>query len=111
MAVVRAGDSPDDFRSYYLGAGTTFFVTWSLSGALALAIGPVVPTSWNLGFAVPVMFLGLLVMSVDTWPKLASVVVAVGVTYASGGLPNRLGLLIGSVAGVVGGVAAARWRR
>jgi predicted branched-subunit amino acid permease len=111
MAAVRADDDPADFRSYYLGAGLTFFVTWNLSGALALVAGPAVPTEWDVGFAIPVMFLGLAVMSSDTPPKVVAAVVGALVTYVAAGLPNRSGLLVGSLAGVAAGIVAQRLRR
>jgi predicted branched-subunit amino acid permease len=111
MAALRADDDPADFRSYYLGAGLTFFVTWNLSGALALLVGPAVPTEWNVGFAIPVMFLGLAVMSSDTPPKVAAATVGALVTFMAAGLPNRLGLLVGSLAGVAAGIVLLRLGR
>jgi predicted branched-subunit amino acid permease len=111
LASVRVADDPVDFRSYYLGAGATFFVSWNLIAAASLIIGPEIPTSWNLGFAIPVMFLGLVVMGIDRWPKTVAALVAAGVTYLFAGMPNRSGLLVGALAGIVAGIIASRGRR
>jgi predicted branched-subunit amino acid permease len=110
LSVLRSGDDPDAFRSYYMAAGLTFFVTWNLTGVLALLAGPAVPAEWNLGFAIPVMFLGMAIMSTDTRPKVVAAAVAGLVTFLSAGLPNRSGLLLGSVVGVAAGVIVRRWR-
>jgi elongation factor G len=73
-------------------------------------IGPVVPQSWQLEFAIPVMFVGLVVMGVDRYPKVIAALVGAGTTYLLAGLPNRVGLLIGAAAGIL--VASlSEWRR
>ncbi len=108
LAVLRSDDDPDDFRTYYLAAGLTFWPLWQVSTAAGLVLGPVVPESWQLGFAVPVMFLGLVVMGINSSSKLVAAAVGAAVTFAFAGLPNRAGLLVGSLVGVVAGALAGR---
>jgi predicted branched-subunit amino acid permease len=110
LSLLRMEDDPLDFRSFYLGAGATLFMMWNLVAAVALVIGPQVPASWNLGFAVPVMFLGLVVMGIDRWPKTMAALVAAAVSYLCGGLPNRSGLLVGALAGILAGSIVVRGR-
>lgn len=111
LAATRTHEEPADFRSYYLGAAAVYIVGWNLTTAAGLVLGPQVPPSWQLGFAVPLMFVVLLVSGINRWPKLVAAVAAAGTTYLAAGLPNRTGLLIGGLVGIAAGVVASRWRR
>lgn len=111
LASVRAGDEPDVFRTYYLAAGATFWTLWQATTALGLLIGPVIPSEWKLGFAVPILFVGLVVIGIDHWPKLMAAAVGAGVTYLAAALPNRIGLLVGALVGILAGTVAEVWRR
>ena len=108
LVVLRKDDDPDDFRSYYLAAAATFIFFWNAMVALGLLVGPVVPETWQLEFAVPVMFVGIVVMAIDRYPKAVAALVGAGVSYVSAGLPNRSGLLVGALAGIIAGVLADR---
>lgn len=111
MAVVHKGEDPAFFRRYYLAAGLAFLVFWNAAVALGLVVGPVVPDSWGLEFAIPVMFTGMLVPGLTSRPKWVAALVAAAVTAACAGIPNRGGLLVGAAAGIVAGVLADRVRR
>jgi predicted branched-subunit amino acid permease len=111
LAATRAHEEPDDFRSYYLGAASVYITGWNLTTAIGLLVGPRVPQSWELGFAVPLMFVVLLVIGIDRWPKLVAAAAAAAVTYLTAGLPNRMGLIVGALVGIAAGVTAARLRR
>ena len=110
LVSVRLDDDPETFRNYYLAAGATFWLSWQVTVAVGLFVGPVVPADWNLGFAIPILFIGLVVMGVDKWPKLTAALVGAGVTYLAAGLPSRGGLLVGAFAGIVAGTIAERYR-
>lgn len=110
LSVLRTDDSPADFRTYYLAAGFTFWTLWQITVALGLFIGPVIPEEWNLEFAVPILFLGLIVMGIDKSSKLVAALVGAGVTFLAAGLPNRSGLLVGAMVGIVAGTFAERIR-
>ncbi|HIE22139.1 MAG TPA: branched-chain amino acid permease [Acidimicrobiia bacterium] len=110
LAVLRLDDEPRALRIYYLSAGLTFWLMWQITTALGLVVGPVVPESWQLEFAVTILFLGLIVLSIDKYPKTVAAVVGAGVTFLGSGLPNRSGLLVGALAGVVAGTIAERLR-
>ncbi len=111
LCMLRINDDPRAFRTYYLGVGSTFWLLWLLTTGAGLVIGPVIPTAWRIDFAVPILFLGLLVMGIDRWPKAAAALVAAATAFLAAGLPNRLGLLAGAMAGVVAGVLLERGRR
>lgn len=111
LASARQDRDETTFRTYYLAAGITFWILWQLTTALGLAIGPVVPLEWNLEFAVPILFLGLIVMGIDRSSKVVAALVGAGVTYLTAGLPNRSSLLVGALAGIAAGTIAERSRR
>jgi predicted branched-subunit amino acid permease len=111
LTTIRPEEDPDRFRSHYLAAGVTFWVLWMAVVGLGLLIGPVVPEGWNLEFAIPILFIGLLVVGTETWPEVIAALAGAAVTYLVAGLPNRTGLLVGSVAGVAAGTIAERIRR
>jgi 4-azaleucine resistance transporter AzlC len=111
LTTIRPEEDPDRFRSHYLAAGVTFWVLWMAVVGLGLLIGPVVPEEWNLEFAIPILFIGLLVVGTETWPEVIAALAGAAVTYLVAGLPNRTGLLVGSAAGVAAGTIAERIRR
>ena len=110
LTTVRPEEEPDSFRAYYLAAGATFWILWSIVVALGLLLGPVVPEEWNLEFAIPILFIGLLVLGIDHWAEMVAALAGAGVTYLAAGLPNRTGLLVGAFVGMIAGFAAERLR-
>ncbi len=111
LTIIEADREPEAFRTYYLAAGATFWTLWQITTALGLALGPVVPEEWNLAFAVPLLFIGLIVLGIDRWTKAVAAMVGGGVTFLVAGLPNRTGLLVGALAGIVVGTLLERARR
>lgn len=103
LSVLQADRPPHEFRRYYLTVGLFFFVNWQWATALGMLVGPVVPESWQLGFAPPIMFLGLVLIGVDRAPQAAAALVGGVVALATAGLPDRLGILVGAIAGVAAG--------
>ena len=104
-------DPPDEWRSYYLGGGVFAWITWHVAVGAGLLVGPALPETLDLSFAVPALFLGLLTPSLVRRPALVAAVVAAAGTAAFWRVPNRGGMLIGSLLGVVAGYAAERRER
>ena len=107
-----AGEPTDDARpetierrcSYFLGAGLTLWTAWQASTVAGALLGNAVPDSVPLGFAVPLVFLVLLV---PTLSKLHAVVAA-AVGGAATVIALELGVgplsvMIGAIAGVLAG--------
>lgn len=109
LVALQADRAPDEFRRYYLTAGLFFWVNWQWATALGMVVGPVVPESWQLGFAPPVMFVGLVVIGLTRRPQVVAAVVGAVVGLVFAGLPDRLGILLGALAGVAAGAAAEAW--
>lgn len=107
----EARHDPDAFRHFFLGAGFTFWFLWMLFTGIGLFVGPIVPDAWQLSFAVPILFIGLLAAGADSWHKIVVAAVAAGVTAGLATLPNRSGLLVGAIAGILLGFVIERFRR
>jgi len=111
LATVQQEQEEKWFRTYYLATGFTFWTFWQLTTAIGLAIGPIVPLGWDLEFAIPILFLGLIVMGIDKSSKVVAALVGAGVTYLTASLPNRTGLLIGAMVGIAAGTLMERLSR
>ena len=109
LSIARYADRDLDSterRDYYLGVAVSLWVVWQCCTVLGIVVGARVPDSWGLEFAVPLVFLSLLVPAVTTRPKLVAAVVGGSVAVAGDvfGVPFNLGLIAGGLAGVVAGV-------
>jgi predicted branched-subunit amino acid permease len=67
-----------------------------------------VPDAWGLDFAVPLVFLALLVPRLEDRPTTAAGLAAGVVALAGTGLPYELGLPVAAVVGVGVGLAIER---
>ena len=98
-------------RDYYLGVAVSLWVVWQCCTVLGIVVGARVPDSWGLQFAVPLVFLSLLIPAVSSRPKLVAAVVGGSVAVAGDvfAVPLDLGLIAGGLAGVAAGVVADAW--
>jgi predicted branched-subunit amino acid permease len=87
-------------RWFFLGAGLTMWVPWHIATWVGVLAGAAVPDSWAIDFAIPLMFIALLVPSLRRRADLVGAVVAATIAVAGVGLPLNLGLLVGTTAGI-----------
>lgn len=113
ISVVRFGEVEDPVyrRWFFAGAGLGLWVTWQVFTVVGIVVGAQVPASWSLDFAVPLMFVILLVPTIKGRPELIAAIVGAAVAVAAAGAPYGLGLMIGAVSGVAAGVVAQRVMR
>ncbi len=93
---------------YFLGAGLTLWSGWQVSTALGIFLGAQVPSAWGLDFALPLIFIALVVPALkDRAGSLAAV--AAGVTsILAFGMPYKLGLLTAAFVGIIVGLWSER---
>ncbi len=110
VSIVRYGAVTDPVYKqwYFTGAALALWVTWQISTVVGIVLGAQVPVSWSLDFAIPLVFLVLLVPAIKNRPELVAAVVGGGVAVAAAGAPYGLGLMIGAAGGVIAGVIAQR---
>lgn len=90
-------------RVFYFAAALSFASAWWIGTAVGILFGGDIPDAWEIGFAVPLMFIALLVPTVRNRPTLVAALVGGAVAIAASGLPNGLNIVVGALAGVVAG--------
>jgi 4-azaleucine resistance transporter AzlC len=101
-------DSPVQKHWYYLGSALLMYLNWNFCTWLGLTLGQFIPnaTAWGLDFAMPVTFISMVVPYLKNRPMFAAVMVSGLVAVLAYPLPNKLGLILAAVAGIIAGVGA-----
>jgi len=109
LAVVR-WDGTDDRRDrlpYYFAVGILLWVAWQVMTVVGALVGSSLPEEVPLDFAVPLVFLVLLVPVLDKRPSLVAAVVGGLSAVAAAELgAARLAIMIGGLCGIAAGVVA-----
>jgi 4-azaleucine resistance transporter AzlC len=113
ISIVRYNEATDPVYKqwYFTGAALALWITWQISTMAGIVLGAQVPASWSLDFAIPLVFLVLLVPTIKSRPDLIAALVGGGIAVAAAGAPYGLGLIIGAISGVIAGVVAQRVMR
>jgi 4-azaleucine resistance transporter AzlC len=113
LSIVRFGEVDDSTyrRWFFTGAGLSLWVPWQIFTVAGIVLGAQVPASWSLDFAIPLMFVILLVPTIKGRPELIAALVGATVALIAAGAPYGLGLIIGAVSGVLAGVVVNRAER
>jgi len=90
--------------AYYFGVAATLWVVWQLTTVAGVVLGTSVPESLGLEFAVPLVFLALLIPAMEDGPTTVAGLLGGTVAVATAGLPLNLGLLVGATAGILAGL-------
>ena len=110
LALTQPDDMDDRDRMWhFLGSGAFLWVMWMCATGAGVLVGDVAEPEWQLGFAVPILFGGLMLLSISN--RAGVVAAAVGAIVAVGGadLPQGSGVLLAIVLGVAaGGFVEAR---
>jgi len=96
---------------YYLGIAFSLWVVWQIGTALGAVLGAGVPDALGLEFALPLVFLALLLPAMkDTGTTAAGLVGgAIALAVATVGVPLNLDLPIAAASGVAAGVVVDAW--
>jgi predicted branched-subunit amino acid permease len=98
---------PEARIPFMIGAGLLLWTGWQLSTLAGAALGAAVPDSLPLGFAVPLVFLVLLVPSITTRPAaVAALGGGLGAVLAAEGGAGHASIIVGAVTGIAGGMLA-----
>jgi len=90
--------------AYYFGVAVTLWVVWQLTTVAGVVLGTSVPESLGLEFAVPLVFLALLIPAMEDGPTTVAGILGGIVAVVTAGLPLNLGLLVGATAGILAGL-------
>lgn len=112
LSVTKFEEDPGiNRRAYYLGIGIPLWFVWIASTGVGVVLGASVPESWQLDFAIPLLFLALLVPNVEGRATGAAALGSGVVAVFGAGLPFNLGLIVGSIVGIVVGLLVDGRRR
>jgi predicted branched-subunit amino acid permease len=105
----EGGPEPDRTRRvpFYLGAGVLLWVNWQICTVLGVLIGSAVPEDIPLDFAVPLVFLVLLVPTITTRPAaVAALVGGLGAVVGAQAGAGHLSVIVGALSGITAGTLA-----
>lgn len=92
---------------YYLGAALLLWANWQVCTVIGVLIGSAVPDSLPLDFAVPLVFLVLLVPAITSRPALVAAITGGMVALLAGEVgAGHLGVLFGALGGIAAGAVA-----
>ncbi len=107
----RPEDVPAEINAYYLGAGIAMWVIWQIAVAVGVFAGTMVPARWSLDFAIPLVFLSLVVPALTTRAHWVAALAAGIAAALCASFPLRLGLIAAAFVGIVAGLATRRLSR
>lgn len=111
MRSAQEGTLPERFKdTWFAGVCANNWITWQVSALTGIVGASYVPTEWGLEFTGTLALVALIGPSLNARPALVGAVVAAAVALFTHGLPFRLGLFCGTVAGIVA-ASLADWLR
>jgi 4-azaleucine resistance transporter AzlC len=113
VSITRWEAAPTDPRgrfSFYFGAGALLWVVWQLATLAGALGGSVIPRDVPLDFAVPLVFLVLLVPAITSRPAAGAAAAGGAAAVIAGELgAGALSILAGALVGIVAGALAETW--
>jgi predicted branched-subunit amino acid permease len=102
-------DEPARRLPFYFGGALTLYGSWQLSTLAGALLGSAVPDDVPLEFAVPLVFLVLLVPAVNTRPAVVAALAGGGAAVLAAELgAGPLSIIVGAFSGIAAG-ATAEW--
>jgi predicted branched-subunit amino acid permease len=96
--------------SYFAGMCAVNYVTWQLFFCIGVVAGGYVPTEWGMEFTGTLALIALVGPALNARPAIVGFIVASLVALIAHGLPFKLGIFCGAIAGIVAATLAERWR-
>jgi predicted branched-subunit amino acid permease len=109
VSITRWSENTDQERRlpFYLGAGLLLWVSWQMSTIVGTFVGSAVHADVPLDFAVPLVFLVLLVPTLTSRPALVAAAVGGGAAVAAAEAgAGPLYIIVGALAGIAAGAVA-----
>ena len=97
---IETAHQPAGKVGYYTGICYSNWVVWQTSAVIGILLASQIPENWGVGFAGTLALLAVLIPLTINRAALGGVIVAGVVAVAAAGLPYRLGLLVGVIAGM-----------
>lgn len=99
---------PQHIDAYYFGASGMLWWVWQVAVSIGIFAGAQVPAKWSLDFAIPLVFLSLVLPAIQSRSHWAAAIAAATAAAFCASLPLRLGLVAGAITGVIVGMCFER---
>jgi 4-azaleucine resistance transporter AzlC len=96
--------------AWYAGVCANNWITWQACAITGIVAASYVPTDWGLEFTGTLALIALVGPSLNARPALIGFVVAAVVALLANGLPFKLGLFCGAIAGIIAATLADSWQ-
>lgn len=106
VAIARYKSREEDWRTrvvFFLAAGGITALVWQATTVLGHWLGATMPEDWPIDFAMPMIFIAMVVPFLTSKPKWLAAVVASGAALVLRDVPLDLGLLIATGLGIAAG--------
>jgi predicted branched-subunit amino acid permease len=111
MRHAQEGKLPAEHRdAWFAGVCANNWLTWQASAITGIVAASYVPTDWGLVFTGTLALIALVGPSLNARPPLAGAAVAAVVAILAYGLPYKLGLFCGALAGIVTATLVDAWQ-
>lgn len=96
---------------YFLGSNLSMYLAWQIDTAAGYWLGNALgdPRALGFDFVSTIVFIAILIPQLKSRATLTAAIVAGVVAILAIGLPNKLGLIIAMVCGIVAGMIAEKW--
>lgn len=102
-------DRPDLAHYHLLGSGLTLWICWQISTIIGVVAGATIPDELNLGFAIPLTFMALVLPNLRRWSDIAAAIGASLVALFGQVLPWNAWIILAAVVGIAVGGALSHW--
>ena len=106
----RSDANPHDAHllAYYAGLSSMVWPFWVVFCTIGIFAGSIVPTAWQLDFAIPLSFIAICATAVRSLPTGASAIVGGMASLLLFDLPLKLGLVVACLIGLIAGQLAEK---
>ena len=96
---------------HLLGSGITLWTSWQISTLIGIFIGPSIPNSLNLEYVIPLSFIAIVVVSINTKIKLIVFIMSALLSILLRDLPWNLWIITSALISIIIGVLISNFRK
>ena len=96
---------------HLLGSGITLWTSWQISTLIGIFIGPSIPNSLNLEYVIPLSFIAIVVVSINTKIKLIVFIMSALFSILFRDLPWNLWIITSALISIIIGVLISNFRK
>jgi len=104
-------DRPDLAHFHLLGSGLTLWVCWQIATVVGVVAGATIPDELNLGFAIPLTFIALVLPNLRRLSDIAAAISAGLVALFGQGMPWNAWIVVAAVVGITVGGLLSHWEK